>query len=57
MTRDESTTKLACLVLDLPNWFDSTEDYVQEKLGKPLEECSDFEITDLLMDVLPKERV
>ena len=52
MSREESITKLTCLVLDLPNNYGSTEDYVKEKLGKELEECSDDEITDLLMEVV-----
>jgi hypothetical protein len=52
MTRQESINQLCCLVLDT-DWTGSTEEYVLEKLGKPLKKLSNNEITDLLMELLP----
>jgi hypothetical protein len=53
MTRNESIQQLCFLVLDIPDWYGNTEEYVYHKLNKSIEEASDDEITDLLMEILP----
>lgn len=53
MNRQKLVEQLCFLVLDIPDYYGTTEEYVQNKLGKSIKEATDDELSDLLMEIVP----